>query len=164
MISLRVIVGLSVCFFAAGCKSERRHRIVVYDEPWSIAAGKKSIICAPKLRASCDQEAIDGASKLPGTLSSAFMTTHECATVQLVVLVGDDKGSQDLQTQLSTDRWKFGDGYKYWRLRVDYHPELSQQPFSLGPGLEKAIVGGDDAEHEVAFICKAAKQELHDYW
>jgi hypothetical protein len=165
MISLRVIVGLSICFFAAGCGSERRHRIVVYDEPWSIAAGKRNIICAPELRASCDREAIGGTANLSDTLSSSFMMTPECATVQLVVLAGDDKGSQDLQTQLSTDHWKFGDGYKYWRLRVDYHPELSQQPFYLGPGLENAIAEGDDAEHEVAFICEAAKQNgANEYW
>ena len=164
-IAFRLLMALSsIVVIVAGCSSENRHRVVVYDQDWSAARGKTNIRCSPELRASCDKEALEGAAKLPETLSAEFRATPECSTVQLFVMAGEDKSSQELQKSLNENDWKLGQGYRYWRLRVDYHPELPKQPFSIGHGNGKGSGGGDDVENDAAFICELVKHNGVEFW
>jgi hypothetical protein len=157
MLSLgRPLAIAFVVLALAGCSTEHRHRIIVYDQPWAAAAGPKNIWCAPELRESCNLEAKEGAAELSKRLMTAFRAAPECETVQLLIDSGSDGESKDLEEKLAKNPWG-----EYWRLRVDYHPELDRQPFDLSPGnahpLDRPLVGGDDAEHNAAFICTAAK-------
>jgi len=108
------------------------------------------------LRESCNLETKEGEAEFSKRLTAAFRASPECATVQLLIDSGSDKESKELEARLAKNAW-----HEYWRLRVDYHPELDKQPFNLSPGnarqLDRPLVGGDDAEHNAAFICKAAK-------
>jgi hypothetical protein len=60
--------------------------------------------------------------------------------------------SQELERGLASNA-----GSHYWRLRVDFRPGLTKQPFLLGSGKDSPRIEGDDAEHDAAYICKAAK-------
>jgi hypothetical protein len=48
-------------------------------------------------------------------------------------------------------------GSGYWRLRVDFRPGLTSQPFTLGAAKSIPRIAGDDVEHSAAYICNAAK-------
>ena len=153
-----------ITFVLAGCSTESRHRIIVYDQPWSAAAGPRNIRCAPELRESCNLEAKEGEAEFSKRLTTAFRAAPECATVQLLIDSGSDQESKELEKNLTKNLRG-----EYWRLRVDYHPELDRQPFYLSPGnaspLDRPLVGGDDAEHNAAFICTAAKNNgIIDVW
>jgi hypothetical protein len=145
---------------STGCSTVSRHRVIVYDQPWSSAAAVQNLWCAPELRTACAQQAREAELDFPGKLSKAFRSAPECMTVAFVVLSDDHNGSKDLESKLSKNP-----GSTYWRLRVDFRPGLPRQPFTLGPGTGSARNGGDDAEHEVSYICEAAKNNgVSDYW
>jgi hypothetical protein len=146
--SALLAIGLS----SIACSTESRHRVIVYDQAWSSAAAVKNLWCAPQLRTACERQAREEELSFPDTLSRAFRSAPECATVAFLVLSENDKSSEELKDRLSRDP-----GSVYWRLQVDFQPGLTRQGFTLGPGTDPARNGGDDAEHEVSFICKAAK-------
>jgi hypothetical protein len=144
---------------AAGCTGSR-HRIVVYDQTWSSAAAVRNLHCAPEVSASCEQESKETEAEFSKRLPAAFQATPECATVQFLVLSESEPNAREIEDSLTKNA-----GGKYWRLRVDFHPRLSRQPFSLGQGMESGLVGGEDAEHDTAFICKAVKNNgVLDIW
>ena len=136
----------------AACSSESRHRTIVYDQQWSSAAGVKNLSCVPELRASCERQARETEAAFSKILSTAFRTSPECATVQFLISTGNDKNSEELEHSLASNA-----GSRYWRLRVDFRPGLTKEPFLLGPGKDNPRIEGDDAEHSAAYICKAAK-------
>ncbi len=124
----------------AGCSTESRHRTIVYDEAWSSAAALKNLVCSPDRQASCEREARDGEQTFAKGLSAAFQTSPKCRTVQFLMPAAGVQSGSD-----------------YWRLRVDFHPRLTTQPFELGLGTERPRIGGDDVEHNAAYICEAVK-------
>jgi hypothetical protein len=136
----------------AGCSTESRHRTIIYDESWSSAAAVRNLSCAPDLQKSCEQEARDEESSFSKKLSAAFRASPKCRTVGLIVLVPGASDAKDVE-----DRLERNVGSQYWRLRVDFHPRLPTQTFDLGPGTDRPRIGGDDAEHNTAYICEAAK-------
>jgi hypothetical protein len=133
---LLAITSLSL----AACSTESRHRTIIYDQPWSSAAGVRNLVCAPDWKSSCEREAREDEAAFSKKLPEAFRAAAECKTVQLII-------AQDT-TNAAAD---------YWRLRVDFHPRLPKQPFYLGSGTDKLTIGGDDAEHNAAYICEAVK-------
>jgi len=146
---------------SGACNTESRHRIIVYDQPWSSAASAKNRWCSTEVLASCFQEGKSEELDFTKRLATAFSITPECATVQFLILSGNDKNSNELEGKLEKNV-----GSEYWRLRVDFHPELSGQPFDLRMGnSSNGGIGGDDAEHSTAFMCKAAKNNgVIDVW
>jgi hypothetical protein len=86
-----------ITFVLAGCSTESRHRIIVYDQPWSAAAGPRNIRCAPELRESCNLEAKEGEAEFSKRLTTAFRAAPECATVQLLIDSGSDQESKELE-------------------------------------------------------------------
>jgi hypothetical protein len=151
--SLLVSLALStIALTITACSTESRHRIIIYDQSWSSAAGVKNLWCVPELHASCEREARETEADFSKRLSTAFRASPQCATVQFLVSSGSDKGSKELEDKLARNA-----GPEYWRLRVDFHPRLRKQPCSLGRGNNDPLVGCDDAEHDAAFICEAAK-------
>src|SRR5258708_24061408 len=96
----------------AACSTESRHRAIVYDQSWSSAAGVKNLWCVPELRASCEREARETELDFSKRLSTAFRALPQCATVQLLVLSGSDKGSKELEDKLARNARS-----EYWRLR-----------------------------------------------
>jgi hypothetical protein len=150
MRSLLVLVALSVISLSiTSCNTESRHRIIVYDQSWSNAAGVKNLVCSPEMRASCEREARESESDFSKRLPAAFRVANECKTVQFIVSSDDSKELEDSLTK--------NVGSRYWILRVDFHPRLENQPYTLGSGRDTPLVGGDDAEHNADFICRAAK-------
>ena len=85
-------------------------------------------------------------------LTIEFRRSPECNTVQFDAMRGGDESSRSLERKLESNP-----NSVYWRLRVDLRPGLPQQPYELGPGVERARVEGDDAEHTVPFMCNAVK-------
>jgi hypothetical protein len=80
---------------------------------------------------------------LPRFLATPFPQTNE-------------KNSAELEQRLARNA-----GGEYWRLRVDFHPRV---PY-LGSGTDKPAIGGDDVEHDAAYICEAAKHNgVMDLW
>jgi hypothetical protein len=132
------------------CNVDSRHRIIVYDQPWSSAAAVQNLVCADDQKAACEAEAKQGLVKLTENLPAIFRDATECRTVQFLVASPD--ADEQLKEALNTNR-----GNTYWLLRIDFHPRLQRQPFSLGPGMERPDIGGDDVEQNADFICKAAK-------
>ena len=159
----RVDAAVALLMFgltSIGCSTESRHRVIVYDHPWSSAAAVQNLWCAPELRTSCAQQAREEELDFPSKLSKAFRATPECVTVEFVVSSDDHNGSKDLESKLSKNP-----GLTCWRLRVDFRPGLPRQPFTLGPGTGSARNEGDDAEHEVSYICETAKNNgVLSYW
>jgi hypothetical protein len=149
-----VLVAIYLVLALAACDSvESRHRIIIYDHSWSSAAGVNNLWCVPELRASCDRQALQAESELKDKLSRAFRVAPECANVDFVIASQDEAEFKKLEDESATSA-----GPLYWRLRVDMHPGLTAQPFNLGPGLRRPLVGGDDAEHSASYICEAAKK------
>lgn len=147
---LLALVALLVASLSiASCNTASRHRIIVYDQSWSNAAGVKNLVCSPDMRAACEREARESELDFSGRLPTAFLVANECKTVQFIVDSNNDKELEDNLTR-NVDS-------KYWRLRVDFHPRLERQPFDLGLGMNRPSVGGDDVEHDADFICKAVK-------
>ncbi len=141
-------VFTAATFVLVACSSKPRHATIIYDEAWSSAAGVRNLACAPDLKASCEREAMEGEDALSRRLPEGFATAPECKNVQFLVIQQIDLASGELEKRFGSD---------YWRLRVDFHPRLAYQPFSLGRGEKRADIGGDDVEHNAAFICEAAK-------
>src|SRR6266576_4808302 len=100
--SLLVLPTLTtIALTLTACSSESRHRIIIYDQSWSSAAGVKNLWCVPELRASCEREARETEVDFSKRLSTAFRTSPECATVQFLVSLGSDKGSKELEDKLA---------------------------------------------------------------
>jgi hypothetical protein len=143
-----------------GCSTESRHRVIVYDQPWASSAAVRNLWCAPELRTACAQQAKEAELDFPSRLSKAFRAAPECATVAFVVLSEHQDGSKGLESKLLKNP-----GSMYWRLRVDFRPGLPRQAFTLGPGEGSVRNEGDDAEHEVSYVCEAAKNNgVLDVW
>ena len=154
-----VIAAWIALALMTGCTGSR-HRIVVYDQAWSSAAAVRNLHCAPEVSTSCEQESRETEAKFSKSLPAAFKAAPECATVQFLVLSESEPNAREIEDSLTKDT-----SGKYWRLRVDFHPRLSRQPFSLGQGKDNGLVGGEDAEHNAAFICDAAKNNwVSDIW
>src|SRR5260370_12521471 len=100
--------------------SSRRSNVVVYDDQWSRAAGIANLNCAPTIREACQAEAIADEVSFSKALLSAFQISPKCKGTEFIVdsAVGSDP--QDMVRKTP-----------HWRLRVDYHPRLIAQPFSL---------------------------------
>jgi len=147
-----LLAAISILLALSACSTESRHRIIVYDQPWSSEAGVKNLWCAAEQSADCKRQAREAEIDFSKRLSRAFHEAPECKTVQFIILAGDQKNSNELEDRLDKNA-----GSEYWRLRVDFGPGLTKQLFTLGLGKGKASVGGDDAEHSAAFICEAAK-------
>jgi hypothetical protein len=135
-----LLCGITV-LVSAGCSTESRHRTILYDEAWSSAAAVRNLTCAPDFRISCERDARDEERNFFKSLSAAFQNAPECRTVRF--------------TTSTSDAAHAASGY--WRLRVDFRPRLERQPFTLGRGTGHPTIGGDDAEHDVAYICNAVK-------
>jgi len=74
------------CLLIQGRNStESRHRTIIYDQPWSSAAGVRNLVCAPDWKSSCDREAKEDEAAFSKTLPGAFRAAAECKTVQLIV-------------------------------------------------------------------------------
>jgi hypothetical protein len=146
---LALLALLAASLSVASCNTASRHRTIVYDQSWSSAAAVQNLVCSPDARADCEREARESELDFSKRLPAAFLAANECKTVQFVI---DSNGNRELEDNLTGNV-----SSKYWRLRVDFHPRLQKQPFSLGSGMDRATVGGDDAEHDADFICKAAK-------
>jgi hypothetical protein len=102
------------------------------------------------VKACCEREAKESESDFSKRLPTAFRIASECATVQFVVA---DENDKELEHN------------EYWRLRVDFHPRLERERFTLGLRKDKPIIAGDDAERNADFICKAAKNNgVLDIW
>jgi hypothetical protein len=86
------------------------------------------------------------------TLSTTFHTSPDCATVQFLISREESSFSDGLAARLAN---VIGSGY--WRLRVDFRPGLTSQPFTLGLAKSVPRIAGDDVEHSAAFICNATK-------
>jgi hypothetical protein len=135
-----LLCGISA-LASAGCSSESRHRTILYDEAWSSAAAVRNLTCAPDFRTSCERDARDGERDFLKSLSAAFQAAPECRTVRFMTFTSYAANAAS----------------GYWRLRVDFRPRLERQPFDLGRGTDKPTIGGDDAEHDATYICKAVK-------
>jgi hypothetical protein len=142
---------LAFLLISMGCSTKSRHRVIIYDHSWSSDAAVKNLWCAPQLSKACAQQSREAELSLSNRLPRAFGAAPECANVSFLILSADDKNSSELERKLKNP------GSVYWRLRVDFHPGLKMQPFTLGPGEKSSLVGGDDAEHDAAFICTSAK-------
>jgi hypothetical protein len=138
---LSLLPSVIAVFALAGCSNESRHEIIIYDEAWSSAAAVRNLICVPDLKVSCEREAREGEQNFSRNLLAAFQASPKCETVRLLTLT--------LNSASATS--------DYWRLRVDFHPRLKMQPFELGRGNDRPRIGGDDAEHNAAYICEAVK-------
>jgi hypothetical protein len=137
-------------------KIDSRHRIIVYDQPWSSSAGVNNLICVPEIKGSCEREAKESELDFSKRLPAAFSFAEECKTVQFVIDSNDNEQLKDSLTQNASE---------YWRLRVDFHPRFERQPFTLGPGMGRPLIWGGDTEHDADFICKAAKNNgVIDIW
>ena len=101
----------------------------------------KNFICSPDRQVSCQREAVDQERNLAQNLSAAFQRSPKCSTVQFLIARADAPGIDPA----------------YWRLRVDFHPRLATQTYELGPGTDRPRIGGDDVEHNAAYICEAVK-------
>jgi hypothetical protein len=145
LLVLVALFAISLC--AVSCNIESRHRIIVYDQSWSSAAGVTNLICSPEVRASCEREAKDSELDFSKKLPAAFRAANECRTVQFII----DSNNKELEDRLTRN------ASEYWRLRVDFHPRFEKQPFTLGSGTGTPRIWGVDAEHDADFICKAAK-------
>jgi hypothetical protein len=151
--SLLVLLALTtIALSLTACSTESRHRIIIYDQPWSSAAGVKNLWCVAEQRASCERQARETEVEFSKRLSTAFRASPECATVQLLISSRSDKSSGELEDRLARNA-----GSEYWKLRVDFRPGLKTQPFALGLGKDNPRIEGDDAEHSAAFICKLPK-------
>lgn len=158
----RLLTVLPITVFLltlAACSTASRHRTVVYDEQWSSAAGVKNLRCALEIRESCALRARETEAAFATTLSVAFRTSPDCSTVQFIIASGNDKISEYLEQRLASN------SNQYWRLRIDFHPGLTRQPFLLGRGKDRPLIGGNDAEHNAAYICQAVKNNgVMAYW
>jgi len=141
---------LSLCILIlTGCFTENRHRVIFYDEAWSSTAGVKNLVCSAEIRDSCAQMARNGETAFASQLALEFHSAAECSTVDFKVLSPANQGDR---------------GSEFWRLRVNFHNGFSKQSYELGPNGGSTMVGGEDADN-VAFICKAAKQNgVLDFW
>jgi hypothetical protein len=143
--------ALFLCVFSpvVGCSTKSRHRTVLYDEDWSNDTAVKNLTCVADLRVSCENEARAAERDFAKKLAAAFSTTPECQTVAFMILTPDAANSHA----------------GYWRLKVDFRPRLERQPFDLGLGADRARIGGDDAEHQADYICRAVKNNgVTAYW
>src|SRR5260370_25921030 len=106
--------------------SSRRSNVVVYDEQWSRAAGIANLNCAPTIREACQAEALADEVSFSKALLSTFQISPKCKGTEFIVdsAVGSDP--QDIK-----DHFLLVRKAPHWRLRVDYHPRLIAQPFSL---------------------------------
>ena len=141
------LVVFATALSLTGCDTQHRHRVIVYDQLWSSDAGVKNFWCAPEIKVSCADKARTDETAISQRLAKGFSLAPECATVEFAVLNGRNA---DLARQLETNS-------QYWRLRVDIHPGLEHQPYTLGPEEDRPRIGGDDAEHTAAFMCTAVK-------
>jgi hypothetical protein len=157
MRSLLLLVALLVISLSmTSCNVESRHRVIVYDQSWSSAAGVNNLICVPEIKTSCEHEAKESELDFSKRLPAAFRFADECKTVQFVIDSNDNKQLKDSLTRNASN---------YWRLRVDFHPRFERQPFTLGSGMNKPLIEGVDTEHDADFICKAAKHNgVLDIW
>jgi hypothetical protein len=147
-----MLASTAIAFTLAACSTASRHRTIIYDQPWSSAASVKNLVCVPEQRASCEQRARETEMAFSKTLSTTFRTSPECATVQFLISKEEGSLSDGLAAKLAN---VMGSGY--WRLRVDFRPGLTSQPFTLGLAKSVPRIAGDDVEHSAAFICNAAK-------
>ena len=154
------LVLTTVTLSLVACSTESRHRTIIYDQTWSSAVGVKNLVCASDWKSACERKAREDEVALSKKLSEIFRATPECRTVQFIVSQTNGKDSAELEQRLARNA-----GGEYWRLRVDFHPRLPRQPFYLGTGTDKPTIGGDDVEHNAAFICEAAKHNgVTAYW
>jgi hypothetical protein len=150
----KILLGLSLAALPlTACSTARRHRTIIFDQTWSSEAGVRNLSCVPEQSASCAREARDSELSFSKRLVTAFQLAPECATVRLIVPSVSDNSASNLGNGLRKDAG-------YWRLRVDFHPRLAAQPFTLGLGEATARVAGDDTEHSAAFICEAVKNNV----
>ena len=143
------LVVLTTALSLTSCSTAHRHRVIVYDQPWSSDAGVRNLWCAPQLKVACAERALREETAFSQRLAIALSSVPECATVSFTSLNGRNA---DLAREL-----KANPHYQYWRLRVDFHPGMDHQPYTLGPGEDRSRIGGDDAEHTAEFMCKAVK-------
>jgi hypothetical protein len=155
-----LLVFMTAALSLVACSTEARHRIIVYDQTWSSAAGVQNLVCAPDWKLPCEREAREDEEAFLQKLPQAFRAAPECKHVQLLVAQGNGTNSTELDERLAKNARA-----EYWRLRVDFHPRQASQPFTLGSGTDKPEIGGDDVEHSVAYICEAAKHNgVTAYW
>jgi hypothetical protein len=145
------LLGLSLALLTVtACSTEGRHRTIIFDQTWSSDAAVRNLSCVPDQSESCAREARDSELAFARKRSTAFLATPECATVRLIVPASSqDKARGDGNNAAKDDA--------YWTLRVDFRPRVTSQPFTLGHDDDHTRIGGDDAEHSSAFICKAVK-------
>lgn len=146
---------------ATGCSTSSRDRIVVYDQKFAISAGPRNRWCSSQSKTSCDEEAEAEEAAFLEELGNAFRSAPECSKVQFLVDSGEGNDHTELERKL-----KQNPASRYWRLRVDFHPVLNRQPFDLSPGTAaRPGLGGDDAQHQVGWICEVVKRNgVADYW
>jgi hypothetical protein len=158
------MLTIACCTMMVSCSS-RRSNVVVYDEQWSRAAGIANLNCAPTIREACQTEAIADEVSFSKALLSAFQISPKCKGTEFIVdsAVGSDP--QDIK-----DHFLLVRKAPHWRLRVDYHPRLIAQPFSLdltGGGSKdfSRLDGESTAKDMMTFACEMSKSNgVVDYW
>ena len=159
------VLAIACCAMVVSSRYARRSKVVVYDREWSRTAGVANLICAPTVRDACREEALSDEVSFSKTLLSAFETAPTCKDIEFVVDTGAVISSQDADAHLLSLRKA-----PHWRLRVDFHPRLMAQPFSLdlvGGGLKDySRIGGESSATDMAsFACKMSKSNgVVDYW
>jgi hypothetical protein len=101
------------------------------------------------MKASCEHEAKWGGTRFFEETACRIPRRKRVQKVQFIVASDHNRELEDSLTK--------NIGSIYWKLRVDFHPRLERQPFTLGSGRENPQIGGDDTEHNADFICQAAK-------
>ena len=136
-----------------GCSTESRRRTVVYDEAWSSTAAVRNLVCSPEVKIACQREAVEQELSLARSLPLAFQSSPKCRTVELLISTADAPIVNPTA----------------WWLRVDFHPRLSAQPYQLGIGAERPLVGGSvgrvAVENDASDLCETVKHNgVTWYW
>ena len=154
------VSALFLTFSMEACSTDLRERTVVYDENYASAAAVKNLWCAPERRASCAREAVEAEASYLRRMQSVFQATPECSTVHFVVLSGNGADARAWAKKLE-GTWR---NDSLW-LRVNFSPRLQNQPFDLGQGTGRGLIGGYDVGANAAYICEAVKHNgVTWYW
>jgi hypothetical protein len=159
------VVSIACCTLVVSSCNARRSKVVLYDQQWSRTTGIANLKCAPEVRDDCRKEALSDEVSFSENLLSAFETAPTCKDIEFVVDTGVASPSQETVAHLLSLRKA-----PHWRLRVDLHPRLMAQPFSLdlvGGGFKDwSKIGGESSATDMArFACEMSKSNgVVDYW
>lgn len=156
-------IAMITCVIVSSCKSRRLSRVVIYDQEWSRAAAIANLVCDPTTRDACRREAQSDEITFSQNLAATFQTSQECKDIRFAM---DESNSSQEKDGHLLDMLRA----PHWRLRVNYHPRLSAQSFTLDlvhvRFRDSSKWGGEGEAVEIAnFVCEMSRKNgVVDYW